>query len=445
MKVYTTTTLARCARFIGAGLVTLFCLLSFSTAKAQSRAGNIYFGFDGGSNKYYGNFTGSQFGFDGDLFIKWNIVDWLSLHGAYNGGQLRYAVDANALNANPQYFGNNVVTGTSKYPGTNITIDPANVVRTGGWELMLSANVFPSQTFVPYFIAGLEELNFEPKTANNGQSLPNNALAVYSKNVLGGVMGVGYDMYITNKVTFNGKILLHLTGTDYLDDYSDPNNSRQDAFLTFGMGFAYVIFAPPEEIVTPTMHTDVERNTYNNNTYNTTINHRDTTMVNLHDTTTVNLHDTTTLVRSDTVYMQNPTDTVYLRNPKVNAIYNYPGTLFIVNTDQFNMAENGNAENLNMIKELVEQCPGMRIEVQGFASNEGTPARNQELSEQRALRIKTWLVAQGVNPDKIVNTVGFGTSRPLVTEPVGGSAEKLEDARIQNRRIAIRVVATCAL
>src|SRR5689334_19908183 len=116
MKFYTTT-LARYARFIGAGLVVFFLLLSFSSANAQSREGNIYFGFDGGSNKYYGNFTGSQFGFDGDLFIKWNIMDWLSLHGAYNGGQLRYAVNATALNSTPQYFGSNVTTGSSKYPG----------------------------------------------------------------------------------------------------------------------------------------------------------------------------------------------------------------------------------------------------------------------------------------------------------------------------------------
>jgi outer membrane protein OmpA-like peptidoglycan-associated protein len=69
--------------------------------------------------------------------------------------------------------------------------------------------------------------------------------------------------------------------------------------------------------------------------------------------------------------------------------------------------------------------------------------RNQELSEQRGVRIKTWLVAQGVNPEKIYGTVGYGTSRPMVTEPVGGSPQLLEDARIQNRRIAIRVVRTC--
>jgi len=431
MKFYFTHILARNGRYLAAGMATILCMLSFSTVNAQSRAGDLAFGFDLGSNKYYGNFTGSEFGADGDLFIRWNMMDWLGLQVGYNLGQLRYAVGKSAIDANPAYFGTGVTTGTSVYPNTNITIDPTNVMRTSTWDLMLTASPFPSQSFVPSFILGAEYLNFEPRTGNNNQALPNNAAAVYQKSVLGAVMGVGFDMYINNKVTFNGKILAHLTGTDWLDDYSNPNNSSQDAFLTFGLGFGYVLFSAPEPVTAPLMHTDVERNTYNNNTYNNTTN------------TTVNHRDTTLVVGIDTIFMSSPSDTVYLLNPKLNAIYNYPGTLFIVNTDQFNMAQGGNVDNLNRIKELVVQCPDMRIEVQGFASDEGTPERNQELSEQRALRIKTWLVAQGVNSEKISNTVGFGTSRPLVIVPVGGTASALEAARVQNRRIAIRVVHTC--
>lgn len=419
MNFSTTTVIGRTTRLLGAGLATLICVLTFTTANAQSKAGRLSFGFDGGASKYYGNFTDSKFGFDGDLFIRWNIIDWLSLHAAYNAGQLRYGINPTALSQYPQYFGTNVTTGVSMYPGTNIVVDPTNVVRVGGWELMLSANVFPSQTFVPYVIAGIEAINFEPKTANNGQSLPNNANQVYSKNVIGGVLGLGYEMFLSDKVTFNGKVMMHLTGTDWLDDFSDPKNSAQDAYLTFGVGFGYVLFSPPEEASTSS-----ERN-------NTTINNR--TIYN----------ETTVIEHRDTVFIKAPADTVYLRNPKVNAVYNFPGTLFLVNSDEFNMTESGNAENLMRIKQLANQCTEMRIEIQGFASNEGTPERNQELSEMRAKRIKTWLVAQGVSPERISGTVGFGTSRPMVNEPAGGSAAQLEEARVQNRRIAVRVVATC--
>lgn len=302
----------RMMRLFGAGLATLVCALSLSTANAQSKAGNLSFGFDIGGNKYYGNFTDSKFGFGGDLFIRWNIMDWLSVHGAWQGGQLRYGVSTTALQNYPQYFGTNVTVGSSVYPGSPagkpITVDPTNVIRTGEWQLMVSANVFPSQTFVPYFIAGIEALNFEAKTANNGQALPNNANQVYSKDVLAGVLGVGYELYVSNKVTFNGKVLLHLTGTDWLDDYAAPNQ-QQDAFLTAAVGFGYVIFAPAEEKPAAASSTT----TYVTN-----------------DNRTVNNYTTTYVNRNDTIYVQGDVDTVWLRRPAVNTILNFPDRKSVV-------------------------------------------------------------------------------------------------------------------
>ncbi len=404
----------------------LFVLLlagAFSTSRAQSVAGRIAFGFDGGGNKYYGNFSDNQFGFSGDAFIRWNILDWLSLHAAYNGGVLHYSVTDVNKNANPGYFGSpgQAHYDAGLYPDGITKLDDQSNIRVGGWELMLSANVFPSQSFVPYFIAGIEALNFEPKTAHSAQPLPNNAAGIYSKNVLGGEVGVGYELYISDKVTFNGKVLLHLTGTDWLDDYSDPNNFRQDAFMTFGMGFAYYIFAPdldktPNAAAAVAVTTQVDQTNY--------------------------VHQTT-IIKSDTIYIREAADTVYMMNPKVNTVYNFPGTLFIVNTDQFNTAVPGNQANLYKIRDLVNQCPALKVEIQGFASEEGTPQRNQELSELRAAKIKSWLIGQGISPDKVPSTVGYGTSRPAVIEPTNGSPERLEAARVQNRRIAVRVLHSC--
>ena len=62
-------------------------------------------------------------------------------------------------------------------------------------------------------------------------------------------MGVGFEMFISPKVTFNGMGLLHLTGTDWIDDYSNPNAYRQDAYVTMGLGFSYYIFAPDAPVV----------------------------------------------------------------------------------------------------------------------------------------------------------------------------------------------------
>ncbi|MDP4198754.1 MAG: OmpA family protein [Bacteroidota bacterium] len=365
-----------------------------SSAQAQSKAGQIAFGVDGGGNKYYGNYTDNQFAFQGEAFIRWNIMDWLSLHAAYNGGLLRYkATAASILNSGGGAIGS------------------LNHTRVGGWELMGSYNVFPEQTFVPYVIAGIEALNFEPKDANDAP-LRNNAAGVYSKNVIGGAGGVGFEMYLAPNITFNGKGLLHLTGTDWLDDYSDPNNSRQDVFVTMGLGFSYYIFTPavaptPMAVVT---HDVIER----------------------------------TVLHSDTVYVRDQMDSVYCINPKVGTIFNFPGTLFTVNTDHFNMAVPNNISNLHQIKQLVNQCPELKVEIQGFASQEGPAEHNQTLSEQRAERLRIWLVEQGVDPSKIVRTVGFGETNSAVPEQPNLTAEQLEAARTLNRRIAVKVIEPCS-
>lgn len=383
--------------------IVLLMLLSLGSAQAQSIAGRIAFGIDAGGNKYYGNYTDNQFAFHGDAFIRWNILDFLSLHAAYNGGQLKYKTTQLAIDRSG---------GSSP-----ADIGTVRHTRVGGWDLMLSYNVFPDETFVPYFIAGIEALNFEPKDAGDN-SLKNNANGAYSKNVMGGVVGVGFEMYISEKITFNGKVLLHLTGTDWLDDYSDPTNYRQDAFLTMGLGFSYYIFAPMIPAKADNDHGD--RNTTN----------------------ITNVYNTTNIIKYDTLVIRE-TDTVYREKVRKNTIYNFPGTLFIVNTDEFNSNVPGNMQNLRNIKTLVNQCPELKVEIQGHASHEGTVARNQELSDMRARKIKQWLIDQGVNSNKIVSTVGMGTSDDAVYEPTNATPAQLEAARVLNRRIAVKVVDGC--
>ena len=41
------------------------------------------------------------------------------------------------------------------------------------------------------------------------------------------------------------------------------------------------------------------------------------------------------------------------------------------------------------IKALVEQCPDLKVEIEGHASGEGEAKHNQYLSEIRAERVKT--------------------------------------------------------
>ena len=397
--------------FLRASFVFLFLALLmpwYNPAQAQDIAGRIAFGIDGGGNKYYGNFTDNQFAFHGDAFIRWNILDFLSLHAAYNAGQLKYKAST----------AGSIASEISAYPNVNASpgIDGTiNHTRVGGWDLMLSYNVFPEETFVPYVIAGVEALNFEPNDAND-KNLRGNASAAYGKNVFSFVAGVGFEMFISEKITFNGKGLIHLPSTDYLDDYSTGPDAKNDAFLTFGLGFSYYIFAPPIAHDKDVDHSE-------------------------HTTNVTNIY-TTNIIKADTVVVRE-VDTVYKTKIIKGTVYDFPGTLFIVNTDEFNTAVPGNLQNLHNIKTLMNQCPELRVEIQGHASHEGPAARNQELSDMRARKIKNWLIEQGVNPNKIAGTVGLGVSDDAVHEPENATPAQLEAARILNRRISVKVVEGC--
>lgn len=136
--------------------------------------------------------------------------------------------------------------------------------------------------------------------------------------------------------------------------------------------------------------------------------------------------------------------------PKVGTITNFPEIYFIVNTDKFDFSRPETDENLTKLLGYVNQCPGLRVLIEGHASREGSDERNQELSEMRADRVKSWLVERGVTLERFEGTVGYGSRRNAVPEPKPGSAEAkamdpdaLEALRKQNRRIAVRVMETC--
>ena len=636
-------------------LCILFLILAYiPNARSQSFPGRLSFGIDAMGNKYWGNFTDNQFWFSGDAYFRYNILDWLSAHVAVNGGQLRIKTNEQNLKSYPQYFGpfgNGV--GTGVYPNTNgqVQREEFNAIRHVGYEAMLSVNFFPTQKFVPFLIGGIEFLNFEPRNLNQQLALPNNLHGVYDKSVVGSVVGLGFELYVTDNMTIGGKGLLHLTGTDYLDDFSDPSptaSHAQDVFTTFGLGASYYIFgsldqdhdgltdAEERDIyhtdpLNPdtdgdglsdyeevrSYHTDPlkadsdgdglsdkeeltvystdplnhdsdgdglndgaevkayktnpkvadsdgdglkdgdEVNTYKTDPlkkdtdgdgladgdevqkYNTLPTKLDTDGDGLSDGDEVNVYHTDPS-KTDTdgdglsdgdevkTYKTDPhkvdTDGDRLNDgdevrqyhtdptkadtdgdslsdgeevlsthtdplkadtdgdgfadntdkcplihgvapdgcppkPPVNTVTNFPGILFIVNTDNFDLTVPGTLENLTKIKGLVDQCKDLKVEIEGHASGEGDPKRNQELSEMRAARVKNWLILQGVDSNKIVRTIGYGSSRPLVPEPKpttatktkkgkkvvtkGATAEQVEAARKQNRRIAVRVVETC--
>lgn len=76
--------------------------------------------------------------------------------------------------------------------------------------------------------------------------------------------------------------------------------------------------------------------------------------------------------------------------------------------------------------------PDMRIEIQGHTDNIGSETYNQRLSERRAEMVKNYLVARGVDRNRL-RTQGFGETKPIADN-------KTADGRAINRRIEFKVI-----
>ena len=700
-------------------------------SNAQSEPERLAFGFNFGLNKYWGEFTDNQFWWAGDIFVRYNILPYFSVHGSFGLAQMRWKNDDEIRSEYSDYFGENSQIGDF-FPNRTTRINDKSSDRIITADLMLSYNMFPSQSFVPYLFVGGGYMSFEPKSGDTGYdgALPNNANGEYSKGVFTVPMGIGFEAYITDNLVLNGHGKYRLTNTDWLDDLdADEGN---DHLLTFGIGLSYYILGvadydkdgltntQEESIGTDPRNPDTdgdglldgeEVNVYysdplkqdtdgdnlsdfdevmeyktspikadtdadglkdgeeiarktdpkNSDTDNDGLfdgkevnehqtdplnpdtdddgltdgsevnkygtkpksqdsdgdglkdgdevnEHKtnpaafDTDSDNLNDGMEVNQYKTNALVpdtdqdglldgdevkdhgtdplkpdsdadglsdgdevrkhktnplladsdkdaltdgdeinlhktdplkddsdndklrdgeeitkyktdplNADTdgdtlpdgdevfVYKTDPlkadtdddlladnkeiketqtdplnpdtdTDTIIdgeddcpltigvpseekgkngcPEAPKIGTRTDFPDILFIVNTDQFNFDLPGTSRSLAKLLEYMNQCDGLQVMIEGHASAEGNKKRNQELSEMRAKKVKEWLIGQGVDPGKVMGTIGYGSSREKVPEPTGKAlkkltAEELENIRKQNRRITIEVMKTC--
>jgi outer membrane protein OmpA-like peptidoglycan-associated protein len=73
--------------------------------------------------------------------------------------------------------------------------------------------------------------------------------------------------------------------------------------------------------------------------------------------------------------------------------------------------------------------PTWSFGIEGYTDNVGGDAHNQTLSEKRALSVKAYLVAAGVDASRLT-TQGFGASHPV-------SSNDTELGRSQNRRVEV--------
>lgn len=89
----------------------------------------------------------------------------------------------------------------------------------------------------------------------------------------------------------------------------------------------------------------------------------------------------------------------------------------------------GAREGLARFAGIVASYPGLRFNVEGHTDNTGSLATNNELSLQRAIAVRDYLIGQGV-PASVIDVDGLGPSQPVADN-------RTEAGRARNRRVEI--------
>ena len=93
--------------------------------------------------------------------------------------------------------------------------------------------------------------------------------------------------------------------------------------------------------------------------------------------------------------------------------------------------ESGAYDRLRSLARTLNNYPESQVIVKGHTDSVGDENFNQRLSEDRADRVRAFLVSEGVSPSRIT-AIGFGESMPV-------ASNDNEAGRQQNRRVEIEI------
>jgi len=84
---------------------------------------------------------------------------------------------------------------------------------------------------------------------------------------------------------------------------------------------------------------------------------------------------------------------------------------------EFNKSDlsNQGKEILKQNVKIMQDNPDIKVRIAGYASAAGSTEYNQNLSERRANSVMSYMVSQGVAPERL-ETIGYGETRPAIQE-----------------------------
>jgi OOP family OmpA-OmpF porin len=113
------------------------------------------------------------------------------------------------------------------------------------------------------------------------------------------------------------------------------------------------------------------------------------------------------------------------------------GKTVIINNIYFNFDKTSLKEEsfpeLNRLTELMQQNPGIKIEIGGHTDDKGSDDYNLTLSEGRAQSVKDYLIEKGIAADRMT-AKGYGETEPI-------SSNATDQGRAENRRVEFTILA----
>lgn len=452
---------------MNSSLLILALVCTFTGALAQQQAGDVVGTLSGQALKYHGEFEDDMFGPGAAVSLHYAPIDRLAIEARFGLGEVRWKVSPSKLANNPDYFGAGAQLG-DLYPGTSTTIEDLCATSVTTADLILRYVLVPGIDAVPFLSAGIGYIGYRPTNATEREPLPNYEASVYSGSAISFPLGGGVQIPFSERVSLLLRGEYRVVLSDYLDDFA--KTSANDALTSISIGLTYRFNEPGDEDELEPMEVDIQ----------TLI-----SVVPVDDPHHPVLCELCCEACCDPCCAVCCIDhhgdccccccccccgdgagsgggggsgsgdgsggggggggEVGPPPPPARDAFS-KDIRFKLDTDEFDFNFPQTNKNLQELLTYMKEAPaGHEVIIEGHASGEGPPKRNQVLSDIRAKKIREWLIEQGVDPSKIRGTVGYGSSMPRVQEPTpeemkNMSKEEIESIRAQNRRIDVHIL-----